>query len=113
MVTDSETVNEIGLQLCEAREQNDHCRRHRTAPCVPCWRAAIRAIELGATLPSKLSKAEIACDIAYEARLTITPWGTLSDSGKAAWERIVAAIEKEGNQDKKPPRSDAQRGGEV
>ena len=95
MITDTETVNEIGLQLCEAREQNDHCRRHRTAPCEPCLRAAARAIELGATLPSKLSKAEIACNAAYEEGLTGVAWRYLSDAGKAKWERFVAAMEKE------------------
>ena len=95
MVTDSETSNEIALQLCEASAQNDSCRRRRTAPCEPCLRAAARAIELGATLPSKLSKAEIACNAAYEEGLTRVAWRYLSDAGKAKWERFVAAMEKE------------------
>ena len=95
MITDTETMNEIGFQLCEARAQSDDCRRHRTAPCAPCLRAATRAIELGATLPSKLSKAEIACNAAYEEGLTRVAWRYLSDAGKAKWERFVAAMEKE------------------
>ena len=95
MVTDSETSNEIALQLCEAVNQNDNCRRHRGTACTLCLRAAARAIELGATLPPKPSKAKIACNAAYEEGLTRVAWRYLSDAGKAKWERFVAAMEKE------------------
>ena len=95
MVTDSETSNEIALQLCEAVNQNDNCRRHRGTACTLCLRAAARAIELGAKLPlRKPSKAEKACNAAFLEGLARLSWLDLTTAGQAKWESVVRAIEE-------------------